>query len=429
MIQAGGSAQMSFGKSGPNIGKINLKVVPMSKRKRSLKAIQRVVADICYSTPGVKTVDFGSMGASALAGGGKPITIELYGSDFDDIDQVVAKLFPEIEKVAGVVDPAVSREKSIPEYALTVDREKAADLGLSMYEVAMAARGSIYGTAASKFREGGDEYDIFVRFNEADRKNIQDIKNVYVTTRLGKNITLGNIAQVELKSGPQMIEHKNQQRIVKIEADSFGRPLGDIISDVHAIINKTILPGDVSIKIAGSAEQIQESFRSLTISLLLGLALIYLVMVAQFESLIDPFVIMFAVPFALVGVVWALFLTGASFGVMAFIGLILVAGVAVKNSIVLVDFINILRQRGEELKAAVLEAGRTRLRPILMTSSTAILALVPIVISRGEGAGFWKPMAVSVIGGLLVSATISLVFVPVVYYVIESRMEKRKINK
>ena len=239
-------------------------------------------------------------------------------------------------------------------------------------------------------------------------------------------MTLGNIADVELKSGPQTIEHKNQQRIVKIEADSFGRPLGDIIGDVQAIISKTILPGDVSIKIAGSAEQIQESFRSLTISLLLGLVLIYLVMVAQFESLLDPFVIMFAVPFALAGVVWSLFLTGNPFGIMAFIGLILVAGVAVKNSIVLVDYINILRHRGEELKEAVLEAGRTRLRPILMTSSTAILALVPIVISRGEGAGFWKPMAVAVIGGLLVSATISLVFVPTVYYIIESRMEKRK---
>jgi HAE1 family hydrophobic/amphiphilic exporter-1 len=156
------------------------------------------------------------------------------------------------------------------------------------------------------------------------------------------------------------------------------------------------------------------------------LALIYLVMVAQFESLIDPFVIMFAVPFALAGVIWSLFLTGNPFGIMAFIGLILVAGVAVKNSIVLVDFINILRQNGENLKDAVLDGGKTRLRPILMTSSTAILALMPIVVSNGEGAAFWKPMAVAVIGGLMVSSSITLVFVPTLYFIIESRMEKRK---
>ncbi len=425
MIQAGGGARMSFGKSGPNIGNVYLKIVPLNKRKRDIKQIQRAVAEIIYSLPGVKSVDFGTSGANSLAGGGKPVTVELYGSDFNDIDKVVAVLFPQIEKVPGVVDPTVSREKSNPEYALSVDREKAAALGLTMYDIALAARGSIYGTIASEYREGGDQYDIFTRLNEKDRKNVENIKNVYVTNRLGQNITLGNISKVEMRNGPQNIEHKNQQRIVKIEADNFGRPLGDVIGDVQKIINKTTLPGNVSVKITGSAEQINESFRSLTISLLLGLALIYLVMVAQFESLIDPFVIMFAVPFALTGVIWALFLTGSSFGVMAFIGLILVAGVAVKNSIVLVDYINILRHRGEELKEAVLEAGRTRLRPILMTSSTAILALMPIVISRGEGSGFWKPMAISVIGGLLVSATISLVFVPTVYYIIELWMARR----
>ncbi|MFA4967130.1 MAG: efflux RND transporter permease subunit [Candidatus Margulisiibacteriota bacterium] len=425
MIQAGGGAQMSFGKTGPNIGKVYLKIVPLEKRKRDLKQIQRALADIIYSEPGVKSVDFGSSGANQLSGGGKPITIELYGSNFDDIDNVAAKLFPQIEKIPGVVDLTVSREKSNPEYALSVDREKAAALGLTMYDIGLAARGSIYGTIASEYRESGNEYNIFTRLNEKDRKNVEDIKNVYVTSRMGQNITLGNISKVELRSGPQHIEHKNQQRTVRIEGDSFGRPLGDIISDVQKIIDKTLLPENVAVKIAGSAEQIKESFRSLTIALLLGLALIYLVMVAQFESLIDPFIIMFAVPFALTGVIWSLFLTGSSFGVMAFIGLILVAGVAVKNSIVLVDYINILRQRKVELKEAVLEAGRTRLRPILMTSTTAILGLMPIVISRGEGSGFWKPMAVSVIGGLLVSATISLIFVPTIYYMIESRMEKK----
>ncbi|MDD5594479.1 MAG: efflux RND transporter permease subunit, partial [Candidatus Margulisbacteria bacterium] len=431
MIQAGsGGARLSLGgASGPNVGQFYIKFVPLDQRKRGIKELQRVVAQEVYATPGVKNIDFGSSGANSIAGGGKPVTIEIYGSDFDVIDAYVEKLFPQVAKVSGVVDPAVTREKSNPEYALNVDRDKAAGLGLTMYDVATAARSAIYGNAASQYREGGDQYDIFVRLKEAGRKNLEDIKNVYVTTRTGQNITLGNIAGVELRRGPQDIQRQNQQRIVKIQADYFGRPLGDVISDVSKLIGRTAKPADLTVKIAGSAEQIAESFRSLTISLLLGLALIYLVMVAQFESLMDPFIIMFAVPFALAGVIWSLFLTGNPFGIMAFIGLILVAGVAVKNSIVLVDYINILRHRGEDLREAVLEGGKTRLRPILMTSATAILALLPIVLSRGEGAGFWKPMAVSVIGGLMVSASITLVFVPTVYYVIESRLARRRAGK
>ncbi|HVN67558.1 MAG TPA: efflux RND transporter permease subunit, partial [Candidatus Sulfotelmatobacter sp.] len=431
MIQAGsGGARLSLGgASGPNVGQFYIKFVPLDQRKRDIKELQRVVAQEVYATPGVKNIDFGSSGANSIAGGGKPVTIEIYGSDFDVIDAYVEKLYPQIAKVSGVVDPAVTREKSNPEYALNIDRDKASGLGLTMYDVASAARNSIYGNIASQYREGGNQYDIFVRLKEAGRKNIEDIRSVYVTTRTGGNVTLGNLAKVELRRGPQDIQRQNQQRIVKVQADYFGRPLSDIIADVRSIINKTTKPSDLTVKIAGSAEQIAESFRSLTLSLLLGLALIYLVMVAQFESLLDPFVIMFAVPFALAGVIWSLFLTGNPFGIMAFIGLILVAGVAVKNSIVLVDYTNILRERGEGLREAVLEGGKTRLRPILMTSSTAILALLPIVLSRGEGAGFWKPMAVSVIGGLMVSASITLIFVPTLYFIIESRLEKRREEK
>jgi HAE1 family hydrophobic/amphiphilic exporter-1 len=172
-----------------------------------------------------------------------------------------------------------------------------------------------------------------------------------------------------------------------------------------------------------------DSFKSLFQALLLGIALIYLVMVAQFESFLEPFIIMFAIPFALVGVVWALFLTGTPFGVMPFIGLIMVVGVAVKNSIVLVDFTNILRERGLELKEAILEAGKTRLRPILMTSLTAMLGLMPIILGRGEGSGFWKSMSIAVLGGLIVSATISLVFVPTFYYIVESRFKNKDLSK
>ena len=427
LVTAGSGSQLGLSaKSGANFGNLFVKVVPLSERTRTLKELERVVANIALSVPGLKSVDFNASGANQMTGGGKPVSVELYGADFDVIDKFADELKLKIEKIPGVVDPSLSREKANPEYAVNVDREKAADLGLSLAEIGIIARGNIYGTVVSKFREGGDEYDIFTRLKAEDRKTLDDIKNTMITTRTGKNITLGNIAKIEEKNGPQVIQRKNQQRLVMVEADYFGRPLGDIISDVRAIISKMTVPSDLSVKIGGNAEQMQESFSSLFMAFFLGIALLYLVMVAQFESFLDPLIIMFAIPFAVIGVVWGLFFAGVPFGVMPFVGLIMVAGIAVKNSIVLVDYINILRARGIEIKEAIAEAGRTRLRPILMTSSTTVLGLLPILLNNGEGSGFWKPLAISVMGGLTVSATISLIFVPTLYFVLESFLLKNK---
>jgi len=426
LVTAGSSQRVSLtNDSGPNKGKIYLKVVPLDQRKRSIKEIQRQVADLAMTIPGVKNITFAAAGANAISGANKPVTVEIYGSDFDEMDKVTLSLKQKFDKVPGIVDASLSREKTNPEYALKIDRQKASDFGLTMYDVAMAARQYLYGNTATKYRELGDEYDIFVRLDESGRKSLEDIKNVYITNRLGQNITLGNIATVDLRSGPQVIERKNQQRYERYESDYFGRPLGDINSDISRIIAKEKIPSGVTVKVAGNAEQMAESFKSLFVALLLGIALIYLVMVAQFESFLEPFIIMFAIPFAVVGVVWSLFLTGAPFGVMPFIGLIMVVGIAVKNSIVLVDFTNILRQRGLKLRDAILEAGKTRLRPILMTSSTTMLGLMPIIFGTGEGSGFWKTMSIAVLGGLLVSATISLVFVPTFYFIIENRFKDK----
>jgi len=427
LVTAGSGSQLGLStKSGANFGNLFVKVVPLSERKRTLKELERVVANISLSVPGLKSVDFNASGANQMTGGGKPVSIELYGADFDVIDRFADELKRKIEKVSGVVDPSISREKANPEYAINIDREKAADLGLSLAEIGIIARGNIYGTVVSKFREGGDEYDIFTRLKAEDRKTLDDIKNIMITTRTGKNITLGNIAKIEEKNGPQVIQRKNQQRLVMVEADYFGRPLGDIISDVRAIISKMTVPSAMSVKIGGNAEQMQESFSSLFVAFFLGIALLYLVMVAQFESFLDPLIIMFAIPFAVIGVVWGLFFAGVPFGVMPFVGLIMVAGIAVKNSIVLVDYINILRARGLEIKEAIAEAGKTRLRPILMTSTTTVLGLLPILLNNGEGSGFWKPLAISVMGGLTVSATISLIFVPTLYFVLESFLLKKR---
>ncbi len=428
LVSAGSSQSMAFGtKSGPNYGRLFVKVIPLNKRKRNEKQLQRQVVDIGLSIPGVKSVDFDSTGANSLSGSTKPITVELYGSDFEALDSFAETLLEKVSLIPGVVDPSVSREKSNPEYSVVVDRDKASDLGLSVAEIGSYARSYLYGTIATKYREGSDEYDIFSRFREKDRKFLSDIKNVPITTRLGKKVTLGNLAKIELKSGPQVIQRKNQQRIVKVEADNFGRSLGDITGDINRLLQRLPAPQGVSVKIAGSSQDISDSFKSLFTALLLGICLIYLVMVAQFESFLKPFFIMFSIPFAIIGVVWALFLTGNPFGVMPFIGLILVTGISVKNTIVLVDYINILQERGKEIKEAVLEAGRTRLRPILMTSLTTALGLMPIIFGTGEGSGFWKTMAISVVGGLSVSLVISLIFVPTLYYMSEKGRAERSL--
>mgnify|MGYP001021172888 CR=1 FL=1 len=427
LVTAGSGARMGMSsKSGPNYGKIYVKLLPLDKRKREMKEIQKQISNIAFSIPGLKSIDFGAMGANQLAGAGRPITIEIYGTDFEKMDGYAQMLKARIEKIPGISDMLISREKSNPEYGLHIDREKAAALGLSMYDVALAARSFLYGTTATKYKEDGDEYDIFVRLDEKDRANLRDISNVYVTSRTGAKISLGNIASVTLSNAPQIIQRKNQQRLIIVDSDYYGRSLGDITSDIRRVISDTSIPAGISVKIAGSTEQMASSFRSLFIALLLGIALIYLVMVAQFESFLEPFIVMFAIPFAVMGVVWSLILTGYPFGVMSFVGLILVTAIAVKNSIVLIDFINIQRARGLELKEAIMESGRNRLRPILMTSFTTGLALVPIILGHGEGSGFWKNMAVSVLGGLTVSATISLIFVPTLYYIIERHFEKRR---
>lgn len=431
MVSAGATGSTSFfgSQNGPNYGTINIKVVPVNKRKRGLKEIERVVANIAYSIPGLKNIDYSSSGANSLTGSDKPVTVELYGPDFTVLENLADVLKEKISRVPGVVDPSISREKANPEYALKVDREKASSLGLTMADISAAVRGGLYGNSISKYREGGDEYDIYTRFKVEDRKTIDDVKNALITTPMGQNVSLGNIAKVEPRYGPQLIERKNQQRIVKVMSDVYGRSLGEVIGDVKIILSKTTIPSEVTVKIGGGAESMRESFSRLGLALLLGMGLLYLVMVAQFESFMDPFIIMFAIPFAVVGVVWALFLTGKPFGIMAFIGLIMVTGVAVKNSIVLVDFTNILRERGMDISTAIRQAGKNRLRPILMTSSTAILGLLPIVFNVGESGGFWNTMAIAVIGGLFVSASISLLFVPCVYYVIETRTEARRNKK
>lgn len=412
-------------KSGSNYGMLLLRLVPKGERHRSSDDIQHMLTGKLNSIPGISNVNFLSMGgANTMMGGGKPISIEIYGYDINTTDNLAERVKAGMQKIPGITDITISRDKGNPEIWFKIDRQKASSFGLNISDIAYTIRNNLYGNAATKYRDSGDEYDIFVRLKEENRQSLEDVQNIFVPTRAGNNIPLLNLAKFELRSGPLMIERKNQERLIKVEANVFGRSVGDINSDIRNMLSKIALPQDIYIKYGGSAEQMKESFGQLGIALLLGIILIYLVMVAQFESLLDPLVIMFSVPFALVGVAWGLLLSGTPFGIMPFVGAIMVVGIVVNNAIVLIDYTNILRARGIHLRDAILAGGRSRLRPILMTTGTTILGVLPIILSRGEGSEFWTPLGYALLGGMLVSTIITLVIVPVGYALIEEKIKR-----
>jgi HAE1 family hydrophobic/amphiphilic exporter-1 len=259
-----------------------------------------------------------------------------------------------------------------------------------------------------------------------DRRSLADLDNIFITNRMGQNIALANIARIEKRNAPLSIERKNQQRVVYVEGNIRGANPGGVNDQIKKAVRKIPLSPDTTIKAGAYSEKMGQYLGQLLFALLVGILLVYLVMVAQFESLLEPFIIMFAVPFALTGVIWTLFLLGIPLGIMSFIGMIMVVGIVVNNAIVLIDYTNIMRARGVALFEAIVRSGRNRLRPILMTTVVTILGLVPMAISTGEGSEMWAGLAWPIIGGLLVSTAFSLIFVPVVYSVVEQRYKKRE---
>jgi HAE1 family hydrophobic/amphiphilic exporter-1 len=257
---------------------------------------------------------------------------------------------------------------------------------------------------------------------------LSDLENAFVTNPLGKQVRLTNIARVEERLGPVKIERKNQQRIIKVMANLSGRDLGSAIKEAREHFKKLKVPEGFFLEFGGEREEQEKAFRLLTIALLLGIALVYMVMASQFESFRDPFIILFSIPFAMIGVVWAMLITRQIFTIDTFIGLIMLVGIVVNNAIILISYINILRARGLSVREAVTLGGRTRLRPVLMTTTTTVLALLPLALSTGEGHEFWRPFGIALIGGLLVSTLVTLVFVPTLYSIFEERRGLKSIK-
>jgi len=404
-------------------GNLRISLLPQSERKRSsdeiAQALRRKLANIPGMTIRVRT-SAGLFIFRRMAGGTERLQVEIRGHDLAIADELAQRIRKTVEEVDGVTDANVSRDTGTPEETILIDRRKAADMRLTVRGIAETLQTVLSGSRAGNYREGGDEYGIRVQVKDADRMDLREILDLTMTNEEGEPVVLRNVVEVRPRRGPVRIERSDQERVVTVSANISDRDMGSIIADARERLRSVPVPRGFSVIFGGEYEEQQEAFRELLLGFILALVLVYMVMACQYESLRDPFVIMFSVPLATIGVVLMLFLTDTTFNVQSFIGCIMLGGIVVNNAILLVDTINLLRRRdGMGLREAIEEAGRRRLRPILMTALTTSLALVPLAIGLGEGGEAQAPMARAVIGGLLSSTLITLVFVPVVYSLLE----------
>ena len=332
-----------------------------------------------------------------------------------------------MSKVPGVTDTEISREEGSPEQIIRIDRQKAADLGLTVSRIGEAMQTAIGGTQASFYRDGGKQYRILVRLSPEDRNDLNELLDLTVVNNRGLPVVLRNVVHVVNEEGPVRIERKDQERMITVEANFTERDMGSVVNDIRDALQTVPVPKGFAILFGGDYEEQQKSFKELLLGLLLAILLVYMVMAGQFESWRDPFVVLFAIPMGLIGVVFTMILTDTTFSMQAFIGAIMLAGIVVNNAILLVDYTNQLRRDHHlSLLDAISTAGARRLRPILMTTLTTVLGLLPLSFGMGEGGEAQAPLARVVIGGLMSSTLITLVLIPVIYAIFEKRLKSGK---
>jgi len=420
----------SWRRGGSHTGEVRIALKPKAERARSSEEIADVLRTKLNYLPGIKIRTRTSAGLRILRAGSadlERVQVEIRGHDLEIADALAKRVEDIVEQIDGVTDTQVTRESGNPEELIIVDREKAADMKLTVSKIADMLQTVLSGTSASSFREAGNEYTIRVQLKDAERMALQDILDLTLTNGDGEPVVLRNVVQIRPRTGPVFIERKDQERIISVLANISGRDLGSIMTDIRRDLASMPVPRDFSMVFSGDYEEQQKAFRELLLTFVLALALVYMVMASLYESLREPFVVMFSVPLAAIGVILMLLLTNTTFNVQSFIGCIMLGGIVVNNAILLVDHTSLLRRRdGMPLREAIEEAGRRRLRPILMTATTTMLALVPLAIGLGEGGEVQASMARAVIGGLLSSNLITLVFVPTIYSLLASRSMKNK---
>jgi len=410
-------------------GELRIALKPEAERSRSSEEIAAALRRKLGAIPGTKIRTRAGQGLMILRMGAsdtEKVELEVRGHDLEVSDLLAQQVMQVVERVDGVTDVRVSRESGSPEELIMVDRNKAADMKLTVSQIANALQTILSGTRAGNYRDAGKEYGILVKLKDAERMDSREILDMNITNGDGKPVVLRNVVAVRPRSGPVLIERKDQERVTTVSANIAGRDLGSVLKDIRGALHSIPVPRDFSIVFGGDYEEQQKAYRELLLSFVLALVLVYMVMASLFESLLDPFVVMFSVPFATIGVILMLLLTHTTFNVQSFIGCIMLGGIVVNNAILLVDHTNLLYSRGMKLQEAIEEAGRRRLRPVLMTASTTMLALVPLGLGLGEGGEAQAPMARAVIGGLLSSTMITLVLVPTVYSIVRTRITRKR---
>lgn len=421
----------SLSDNGSHIVSMNIRLSDPGKRDRGIKEIadgMRKDIDERYPEFNKVQVNVGG-GRGQSMGGQATLDFEIYGYDFTETDSVARKLVNILKGIPGTADVTVSRSDYQPEYQVDFDREKLALYGLSLQTAAYYLRNRINGSTASRYREDGEEYDIKVMYDPEARTSIEDLENIMIYTSTGQGVRLKELGTVVERFTPPTIERKDRERIITVSSIVDGVPMSVVAAEAQMKIDEMHLPSGITIGLAGSYEDQQDSFSDLLMLGVLIIILVYVVMAAQFESLTYPGIIMTSLLFAFSGVFLILWLTGHTLNVMSMIGAIMLIGIVVKNGIVLIDYITLNRERGMGIRRAVIHGGKSRLRPVVMTTLTTILGMVPMAVGTGQGAEMWRPMGTAVIGGLTFSTVLTLLFVPVLYCVFAGNGVKRARRK
>lgn len=414
--------------NGSNIISMNINLGSMENRKRSASEIADIIRADIKEYPEIHkgTVSEGMGGM----GGAASVAVEIYGYDFQTTDQIANELRDKMVNNPAFAQVTLSRDQYTPEYQVDFDRVKLAANGLNSTSAAAAVSAAMSGTVGSYYREDGEEYDIRVRYSPGFRTSVSDIENIIIYNGAGNGIRIKDLGTVIETEVPPTIERKNRQRMITVTGIIDGsHAMSDGVTAASQIIKDTDIPSELEVVIAGDYEDQKDMFADLITLMVLIIILVYMVMASQFESFMSPFVIMFSVPFAFVGVILGLWLTNTALGVMAMIGILILIGIVVKNGIVLIDYLILLRERGMGILDAAVAAARSRLRPILMTTLTTVLGMIPMAIGTGEGSEMWKSLGITVAWGLSISTVVTLVLIPTIYCVFATRQEKNKQKK
>ena len=420
----------SMQENGTHFISMNIRLLKKTQRERSLSEICDLMRQDLKQYAEIRTFEVIESGQKGGAGGQQTVDIELYGYDFDTTDRIAAEIKEKMLGVEGCTEVTISRDEYTPEYQVVFDRDKLARNGLNVATAATYLRNRVNGAVASYYREDGEEYDILVRYDRQFRESIEDLENITLYSQSGQAVKVRDVGHVIEAQTPPTIQRKDRSRYVKISgAIGHGYAMSDLISGIKAELDKMEFPAGITWDFGGSFEDQQDTFKDMFMLLALMVILVFVIMASQFESLTYPFVIMFSLPFALVGVIIGMIASGTAMGVMGLLGILMLVGIVVNNGIVLVDYTRLLVGRGYSILDATVAAGRSRMRPILMTTMTTVLGMVPMAIGTGVGAEMWNSLGMSVAWGLSFSTIVTLFLIPVLFAMFALNGEKRRAKK